>query len=164
MVIRRHRAGELVIEQTRDIAAVRAFLEAGTMITDGIEWPAACYLIAFFGDAPVGVVGVEPKIDAALIRSLHVIEAMRRQGIAARLLADARKAAHTRGARTLYLFAYPELRGFFERFGFSEVAPERLMNDLRGAPEVEYYRAHPEELARECAMTLDISTDGLIAR
>lgn len=164
MVIRRHRAGELVIEQTHDIAAVRAFLEAGTMITDGIEWPAACYLIAFFGDDPVGVVGVEPKIDAALIRSLHVIEAMRRQGIAARLLADARKAAQTRGARTLYLFAYPELRKFFARFGFSEVAREHLMNDLRGAPEVEYYRAHPDELARECAMALDISNDGLIAR
>ncbi len=164
MAIRRHRAGELVIEQTRDIAAVRAFLEAGRMITDGVEWPAACYLMAFFGDAAVGVIGVEPKIDAALIRSLHVIEAMRHRGVAARLIADARKAAHTRGARTLYLFAYPELRNFFERFGFSEGAPERLMNALRGAPEVEYYRAHPEELARECAMALDISNDGLIAR
>ncbi len=143
---------------------MRAFLEAGGMITDGVEWPVACYLMAFFGDAPVGVIGVEPKIDAALIRSLHVIEAMRRQGIAAKLIADARKAAHTRGARTLYLFAYLELRKFFERFGFSEVATERLMNDLRGAPEVEYYRTHPEELARECAMALDISNDGLIAR
>ncbi|MHB8383913.1 MAG: GNAT family N-acetyltransferase [Candidatus Binataceae bacterium] len=164
MAIRRHRPGELTIEQTRDIAAVRAFLEAGGMITDGVDWPAACYLIAYFGDAPAGVIGVEPKIDAALIRSLHVIEAMRRQGIAAKLIADARKAAHTRGARTLYLFAYPELREFFERFGFSEVSSGRLMNNLRGAPEVEYYRAHPEELARECAMALDISADGLIAR
>lgn len=164
MAIRRHRAGELVIEQTRDIAAVRAFLEAGGMIVEGVDWPAACYLMAFFGDAPVGVIGVEPKIDAALIRSLHVIEAMRRQGIAAKLIADARKAAHTRGARTLYLFAYPELRKFFERFGFSQVATEHLMTDLRGAPEVEYYRARPDELARECAMALDISADGLIAR
>jgi N-acetylglutamate synthase-like GNAT family acetyltransferase len=164
MAIRRHRAGEIVIEQTRDCAAVRALLEAGNMITDGIEWPAACYLLAFFGDDAVGVVGVEPKIDAALIRSLHVVETMRGRGIAPRLVAAARKAAHTRGARTLYLFTYPELRGFFARFGFAEVAPQRLMNDLRGAPEVEYYRAHPDELARECAMALDISNDGLIAR
>lgn len=163
MALRRHRPGELVIEQTRDIAAVRAILEAGNMLTHGIEWPAACYLLAFMGDDAVGVVGVEPRIDAALIRSLHVVEAMRRRGIAARLIAAARKAAHTRGARTLYLFAYPELRGFFERFGFAEVAPEILMNDLRGAPEVEYYRAHPGELAREGAFALDISNDGLIA-
>ncbi|MGH7781508.1 MAG: hypothetical protein ACREQR_16975, partial [Candidatus Binataceae bacterium] len=80
------------------------------------------------------------------------------------LVAAARKAAHTRGARTLYLFAYPELREFFERFGFSEVASLQVMNNLRGAPEVEYYRAHPEELARERAFALDISNDGLIER
>ncbi|MGH7779640.1 MAG: GNAT family N-acetyltransferase, partial [Candidatus Binataceae bacterium] len=108
MAIRRHRPGELVIEQTRDAGAVRAFLQAGNMIAAGVEWPAACYLMAFFGDDAVGVIGVEPKIDAALIRSLHVAEAMRRRGIGAALVAAARKAAHARGARTLFLFAYPE--------------------------------------------------------
>ncbi|HUY26259.1 MAG TPA: GNAT family N-acetyltransferase [Candidatus Binataceae bacterium] len=164
MAMRKRRSGELVIEQTRDIAAVRAILEAGRMLTDGLKWPAACYLLAFFGDDAVGVIGVEPKIDAALIRSLYVVEEMRRRGIAARLAAAARKSAHTRGARMLYIFADPELRGFFERLGFSEVASERPMNDLRGAPGVEYYRAHPDELARQCAFALDISNDGLIAR
>ena len=104
MAIRKHRAGELVIEQTRDFAVVREMLARGGMMTDGIEWPAACYLVAYFGDDAVGVIGVEPKIDAALIRSLYVDESMRRRGIGAALVAAARKAAHTRGARHLYLF------------------------------------------------------------
>ncbi len=164
MALRRPRPGELVIAQSRNLAAVRALLEAGDMITYGIQWPAACYLIAFFGDDPVGVVGVEPKIDAALVRSLYVVESMRRRGIAGLLMAAARKAAHTRGARTLYLFAPPGVRKFFERIGFSEVGAERVLNTMRGAPEVEYYQAHPSALALELAFALDISNDGLIAR
>jgi amino-acid N-acetyltransferase len=164
MALRKHRAGELVIEQVRDLARVRAMLDAARMRTHGLEWPAACYLIASIGDDAVGIVGVEPRIDAALIRSLHVDEAVRRRGIATRLVAAARKAAHARGARSLYLFAYPELRRFFERLGFCEVPAVRLLNAMRGAPEVEYYRAHPSELARETAFHLDISNDGVIER
>src|SRR5882757_6241689 len=60
MALRKHREGELVFEQTNDIARVRTTLERGGMIADGIEWPAACYLFAFYGNDPVGVIGVEP--------------------------------------------------------------------------------------------------------
>jgi hypothetical protein len=58
MAIRKHRAGELVVEQTRDLALVRAMLERGGMTSEGIEWPAACYIAAYFGDDPVGGFGV----------------------------------------------------------------------------------------------------------
>ena len=105
MAIRKHRAGELVIEQTRNLGLVRDMLARAGMITDGIEWPAACYIVAYVGDEAVGVVGVESKIDAALIRSLYVNQSSRRRGIGGALLAAARKAAHTRGARHLYLFS-----------------------------------------------------------
>ena len=164
MAIRKHRPGELVIEQTRDLKKLRALLEAGGMMTVGIEWPAACYLVAYFGEEPVGAVGVEPLIDAALIRSLYVTEPMRRRGIGAQLIAAARKAAHTRGARRLYVFAYPELAPLFLKSGFQPTEPSRPLDDLRGTPEVEYYREHPAELAREIAFHLDISQDGVIQR
>ena len=163
MAIRKHRAGELVIEQTRDLAIVRAMLARGGLMTDGIEWPAACYIVAYFGDAAVGVVGVEPKIDAALIRSLYVDESMRRRGIGAALVAAARKAAHTRGARHLYLFS-TDAGEFFERHGFKTVAVDEVIAAIPGVPQVEYYRARPEELAREVAYHLDISGDGVIER
>ncbi len=163
MAIRKHRAGELVIEQTRDLALVREMLaRAGTM-TDGIQWPAACYLVAYLGDEAAGVIGVESKIDAALIRSLYVNESMRRRGIGGALVAAARKAAHTRGARHLYLFS-TEAGGFFERHGFTTVAVAEVIAAIPGVPQVDYYRARPDELAREVAYHLDISGDGVIER
>ena len=163
MAIRKHRAGELVIEQTRDLGLVRGMLERGGMMTEGIEWPAACYIVAYVGDEAVGVIGVEPKIDAALIRSLCVNEAMRRRGIGSALVAAARKAAHTRGARHLYLFGR-DARGFFSRLGFEQAQTADILTALAGAPMVEFYRTRPEELAREAAYHLDISGDGLIER
>ena len=163
MAIRKHRAGELVVEQTRDLALVRAMLERGGMTTEGIEWPAACYIVGYFGDDAVGVIGVEPKIDAALIRSLYVDESMRRRGVGAALLAAARKAAHTRGARHLYLFG-ADAGAFVERHGFKAVVAADVAGAIPGVPEVERIRARPEELARQVGYHLDISGDGVIER
>ena len=163
MAIRKHRAGELVIEQTRDIELVRAMLARGGLTTNGIEWPAACYLLAYFGDDAIGVIGVEPKIDAALVRSIYVAESMRGRGIGAALVAAARKAAHTRGARHLYLFS-TDAGEFFERHGFTMVPVADVVAALPGVPQVEHYRARPDELAREVAYHLDISADGVIER
>ncbi|MGH7947804.1 MAG: GNAT family N-acetyltransferase [Candidatus Binataceae bacterium] len=161
--MRRRKAGELSIEQTRDIAAVRAMLAGGGLLTDGVEWPAACYLLAYIGDQPVGVVGVEPKLDAALIRSLYVAPSARRRGVGAALVGAARKAAHTRGARSLYLFS-TGAGEFFERLGFAEIPVARVVDVLRGVPQVDYYVARPDELALEVTYHLDISEDGVIRR
>ena len=163
MALRKHRPGELVIEQTRDLVRVREILASAGMMTEGIEWPAACYILAFNGDESIGVVGIEAKIDAALIRSLYVKPAMRQRGIGAGLLAAARKAAHTRGARHLYLFS-TEAGSFFERLGFVLTDVANIVAALPGVPQVEYYRARPDELAREVAYHLDISGDGVIER
>ena len=163
MALRKHRPGELVIEQTRDLAQVRETLASAAMMTDGIEWPAACYILAYNGEEPIGVIGVEAKIDAALIRSLYVKPAMRQRGIGAGLLAAARKAAHTRGARHLFLFS-TDAGNFFERLGFVRTDITNIVAALSGVPQVEYYRARPDELAREVVYHLDISGDGVIER
>jgi N-acetylglutamate synthase-like GNAT family acetyltransferase len=88
---------------------------------------------------------------------------MRRRGIGGALIAAARKAAHTRGARHLYLFS-TEAGGYFARHGFTTVAVADVIAAIPGVPQVEYYRARPEELAREHAYHLDISGDGVIER
>lgn len=163
MAFRKKQEGKLVTEQTRDLAMVLAILTDGGMSTEGLEWPPACYLAAFFGTQPVGVIGIEPVLDAALIRSLYVVDAMRKRGIGAELVGAARKAAHTRGARSLYLFS-ADAGDFFKRLGFVEVPVSQLLEALRGAPQAEYYRARPEDLAREVAWYLDISQDGVILR
>ncbi len=88
---------------------------------------------------------------------------MRGRGIGAELVAAARKAAHTRGARSLYLFS-TDAGDFFKRFGFVEVPVVQLVAALGAAPHVRYYVARPDELAREVALYLDISQDGVILR
>ena len=163
MGIRKKQGGKLVIEQTRDLAMVRAMLSGAGMLTEGLEWPAACYLAAYFGTEPVGVIGVEPSLDAALLRSLYVVEAMRGRGIGAELVASARKAAHTRGARSLYILS-ADAGEYFQRFGFAEVPVARLVAALSGTPLVKYYMARPDDLARQVACYLDISQDGVILR
>jgi GNAT superfamily N-acetyltransferase len=163
MALRKKQQGKLVVEQTRDLAIVGGMLSGTGMIADGLEWPPACYLTAYFGTEPVGVIGVEPSLDVALIRSLFVTESMRGRGIGTELFTAARKAAHTRGARSLYLFS-TDAGDFFKRFGFSEVPVAQLVAALGAAPQVKYYVTRPDEIAREAAWYLDISQDGLILR
>lgn len=102
-------------------------------------------------------------VDAAVIRSLAVVEAMRRRGIGSALVDAARKAAHTRGARRLYALGR---RGeeFMLRLGFERVAAAELIDDLAGTFTAEYLRVHPDELARIDPLRLDISRDGVIER
>jgi N-acetylglutamate synthase-like GNAT family acetyltransferase len=88
---------------------------------------------------------------------------MRRRGIGTALVAAARKAAHTRGARHLYCFSAAAGQ-LFERQGFAKVPVANVIAALPGVPEVEFFRARPDELAREVAYHLDISADGVIER
>jgi len=163
LAFRKHRAGEIAIEQTRDVARIRRLLEHGKMPTEGLEWPPACYLLAFDGGDAVGVVGIEPVLDSALLRSLYVVEQYRHREIGRRLVMAARQAAHTRGARQLYLFG-TGAGGFFCGLGFQQSAVEELTAALKGSPQTDYYLARPQELAREVAYRLDISRDGIIER
>src|SRR5260370_40620111 len=131
MVIRRQRVeGELVVEQTRDLGGVAAMLTAAGMTTEGITWPAGCYLMAYLGRELVGVVGIETKVDAALMRSLVVVERMRRRGVGKALVEAARAAAHTRGARRLYCLADGAANDYLKRLGFKTPA----VGDLENGP------------------------------
>jgi N-acetylglutamate synthase-like GNAT family acetyltransferase len=164
---RRRAPGELYVAQTADLAAAVAILadagEAAGIITGGLDAPGACWIAASIGNAISGVVGVETIVDAAVIRSLAVAEAMRRRGIGAALVNGARKAAHTRGAQRLYALGR---RGedYLLRFGFERIAGTEMIDDLADTFTADYLRAHPGELARMDPLRLDISRDGVIER
>jgi GNAT superfamily N-acetyltransferase len=162
MAIRGRTEDRLTVEQARDREPVRAMLAAAGMISAGVEWPAACYLVAWLGDAPVGVIGVESRVRAALLRSLMVVEPMRRRGFGAELIAAARKAAHTRGAQTLYAFSTGG--DYLRRRGFEPADTREPIEALEGTPLADYYRAHSDQLALASAWRLDISNDGVIVR
>jgi amino-acid N-acetyltransferase len=165
MALRRFCAGDITIEQTRDLAAVRAILSSAAMMSDGIEWPQAIYLGAQIDSQPgcAGIAGLEPRIDSAILRSVWVRESSRGRGVGRALVAAARAAARARGVRHLYAFS-TAAGDFFAKLGFVQVPIERTLAAIAGAPQTEYYRAHPDELAREVTYYLDISRDGVIDR
>ena len=162
--IKNWRKGEIEIAQTRDFTRVAAMLEAAGMSAEGIARPAGCCLMAYLGAEAAGVVGIETKIDAALMRSLLVEEPMRGRGVGAALIAAARAAAHTRGARRLYAFARGDAGKYLARFGFAPVAMNELLDALAGTFVADYVRARPGELSCCSAQCLDISRDGVIER
>jgi N-acetylglutamate synthase-like GNAT family acetyltransferase len=155
----------LAIEQTRDLAQVVRMLSAAAMPTDGVEAPGGCYLMAYVGDEVAGAVGIEARVEVALMRSLIVIESMRRRGIGAALVSAARTAAHTRGARTLYTIAPDErVARYFGALGFKPAASEELPRALTGAFAADRLDEHPGEVRRWRTLSLDLSNDGLIQR
>jgi predicted N-acetyltransferase YhbS len=162
--IRRRKAGELAIEQTRDYALVASMLKDAAMTAAGVASPGACFLLAYIGDTPVGVIGVETRVDAALIRSFTVTAPMRGGGVGAALIGAARTAAHTRGARRLFALVRAGAENYLERFGFEPVAAADLLDTMAGAFMADYVRARPVELAGYHALCVDISHDGVIVR
>lgn len=156
---RRPLAGELSVEQTRNLAQVAAILETSGIRMAGLDRPAACYLLAYSGADPVGTVGVETVVDAGLMWVLAVTEPVRRHGIGAALVAAARKAAHTRGARRLFALAPND--NYLRRFGFVPVAASELSEAMGDASGM---WAAPDESARCSVFCLDISQDDQIVR
>ena len=156
--------GELVIEQTRDRTRVATILAATGIPAVGLERPGHCYLIANVGGRLVGVAAVETRIDVAVLGALAVVPAMRRCGIGAALLAAARRAAHTRGARELYAVAPPEAGVFFQRNGFAPVATTPAIAALAGTFVADQLRTSPLAITEWTAWLLDISRDGIVIR
>jgi GNAT superfamily N-acetyltransferase len=158
-------AGKLAVEQTSDRALIAGFLSAAGIPGVSVESPGYCYLVAYVDHEAAGVVGIETRVDTGLIQSLVVTEAMRGRGIGSALIAAARTAAHTRGARALYVIA-PDERGagYFSRFGFVPVPFENLKAAISGMRAAAWQHYPDGDRLRLLAMTLDIANDGIIQR
>src|SRR5690349_12515133 len=99
--VRRRRRGELTVEQTQDPTVITAILERAVM-SPAVGESADCFLVAYWGDEPVGITGFDTDVDAALMGPFLVVPKMRSHGVGARLVGALRLAALTRGARRLY--------------------------------------------------------------
>lgn len=161
--IRRTRApGELAIVQTGDRELIaRLLAKAG--VARASDAPGACFVAAYAGDEAVGVAGVDSKVDAAMITAFWVREPMRGRGIGAALLAAARLAAHTRGARRLYAIADEPAGGWLVRRGFAAEPAAAIVAAMAGAASA---GAMIEKIATAgwSGFALDISRDGIIER
>jgi N-acetylglutamate synthase-like GNAT family acetyltransferase len=160
---RRRPRGEVSVEQVHDPAVIAAMLDmAGTTAPADFSNGTECFLMAYWGDDPVGIAGLETEVDAALMRPLFVLETMRRRGVGASLVRAVRVAAHARGARTLYAMAPATFVDYFMRFGFAEAGFAELVKTFGQVSMLRWIRSDD---VSECGVVrLDISRYGLIER
>lgn len=95
------------------------------------------------------------------MRYLWVGEPMRRRGIGAALVAAARKAAHTRGARTFYAQSTGDL---LSQFGFVAVPQEEVLDSLMTMLSAGETKVRTEAPNAAQIWKLDLSRDGIIER
>jgi N-acetylglutamate synthase-like GNAT family acetyltransferase len=159
---RRRQAGEVTIEQTHDRALVETMLDrAAQNFPTNIAEEGECFLIAYLGEEPVAIVGLQTEIDAALMGPIFVVEEMRRRAIGVRLVSAVRRAAHARGARTLYTIVAPALTDYFVRLGFAEGTGDELFQAFRRVPKL---HGTGLDLKKCRPLRLDLSQEGLVAR
>jgi N-acetylglutamate synthase-like GNAT family acetyltransferase len=142
------RPGAITIAQTRDSAAIAGLVDAAGAAAAHLDRPGSCFLLAYYGDDPVGIADIQTLVDSAFMRLLWVAVPMRCRGIGTALVAAARKAAHTRGARTLYALDAPE-GDYLSRQGF---VPAKRSDPIIG------------EADQGSLWMLDLSRDGVIER
>lgn len=99
-------------------AAVRLLEEAGLPHADLTPEHLAHFLVLREGDGIVGVVGMEVRGDAGLLRSLAVAADRWGGGWAVRLVDALEARAHASGIRTLCLLT-TTAEGFFARRGYA---------------------------------------------
>jgi amino-acid N-acetyltransferase len=99
-------------------AIVRLLDDAGLPHADLTPGHLAHFLVLREGDEIVGVVGMEVRDDAGLLRSLAVAADRRGGGCAARLVDALEARARAAGIRTLYLLT-TTAEAFFARRGYA---------------------------------------------
>jgi N-acetylglutamate synthase-like GNAT family acetyltransferase len=152
-VIQMSAPDEAVLRSARpsDAEAVEALLAANGLPLDGVRESLPSFVVAEAGDALVGVAGLEPCDDVALLRSVAVADGWRSRGLGRALVARVIADAESRGLRALYLLTTTADR-YFPSFGFHTVAREDVPETIRATQEFrEACPASATVMCRECA-------------
>lgn len=102
-------------------AVLALIAEAGLGVKDLDPRKLTHFIVARKGEAIVGVVGLEPAGECALLRSLAVAASQRRQTIASRLVRAIEKYAVSRGVAQVFLLT-TSAADFFLKQGFRHAA------------------------------------------
>lgn len=108
--------------------------DAGLSVKDLTPQKLNHFIVARKGDAIVGVVGLEPAGSQALLRSLAVAEAHRRESVGRRLVAAIEKYACSGGTRAIYLLTMGAADFFIKR-GYQRVDRQNAPADIQATDE-----------------------------
>lgn len=117
-----------------DWSAVAALLEACHLPQAGAHAHLAHFLVAMDGAHCVGVAGLEPYGQAALLRSVATAEPVRGRGIAAALVSRLIAQARQQGIHTLVLLTTTAAE-YFPRHGFVRIARQDTPVSVRQSAE-----------------------------
>ena len=108
-----------------DWPAIRALLQSHRLPTEGAEEHLADFIVAEFGGALAGCIGLERHGRSALLRSAAVAETMRRHGIGGQLVTRLLEIAKQQGIEDVALLT-TTADAYFAKRGFHIVPREEL--------------------------------------
>lgn len=117
-----------------DLAAIERLLTASKLPLDGVSEALPSFIVAESGSELVGVAGLEPCRENALLRSVAVAEDWRSRGLGRALVERVIAEAESRGVHALYLLTTTAER-YFPSFGFRAVARDEVPADVRATKE-----------------------------
>lgn len=125
-------ASGVVAPRERDWPAIEALLSECELTPSGLRDLLPTCRVARAEGSVVGVVALEPRGGAALLRSLAVARGQRGKGLGSQLVAAARALADRLGALDLYLLT-ETAEAYFEALGFSSVPRAQAPPAIRGS-------------------------------
>ena len=120
--------------ETADLDAIERLLTAAALPTAGVAAVLADFLLIEVAGKLAACGGLEIHGDCALLRSLVVQEAMRRQGLGDTLCAALLRDARLRGIDEVYLLTTTAPQ-FFARHGFRAQSREQAPSAIRASQE-----------------------------
>jgi amino-acid N-acetyltransferase len=128
----------------RDWPRVAELLEAAGLPLAGAEDHLSDFLLAYRGDALLGVAGLERHGDTALLRSVAVASTARGQALGQALVRQALEQARRAGLKQVVLLT-TTAADFFPRFGFRQIS--RAEVPLAAQASIEFQEACPATAA-----------------
>jgi amino-acid N-acetyltransferase len=117
-----------------DAGAIRAMLVDGRLPVEDLDAAPVAFFVADQDDAVLGVVGIEPYGDAALLRSLAVAPGRRQHGVGESLVAAAETYARSLGIGQLVLLT-TTAAPFFAKRGYVGIARDAAPASVRASAE-----------------------------
>lgn len=113
---------------------VEALLQRNDLPADDLESEPGCFYVAFDGDDPVGIGGLEVHGRDGLLRSVVVEQSLRGRGLGTALAEELEELAAAAGIEMLYLLT-TTVADFFAERGYVEVARAEAPPSIRETSE-----------------------------